>query len=135
MLSPSSSNAHRGVKETTFNNSGLPTERIYVRRFFSNHPHFLTSAQIKPKLFQSRQNYFSTRGGRASCLRACFDATLLLKSQTFRRALTASVDSYTDIRGVPLQWRNQVWQSLEERCRKARLGGVCAAEGTLECKN
>ena len=23
---------------------------------------------------------------------------------------------------VPLQWRNQFWQSLEERCRKARLG-------------
>ena len=36
-------------------------------------------AQIKPKLFQSRQNSFFTRGGCASCLRACLFARFLLQ--------------------------------------------------------
>ena len=40
----------------------------------------LTSAQIKPKSFESRRNFFFTRGGCASCLRACLGARLLLQS-------------------------------------------------------
>ena len=45
----------------------------------------------------------------------CFHS--LISTQTFRRALTASVDSCAEIR-VPLQWRNQIWQSLEEDAGK-----------------
>ena len=41
-------------------------------------------------------------------------ARSVIRSQTFRRALTASMDSRAEINGVPLQWRNQFWQSLEE---------------------
>ena len=41
----------------------------------------LTPAQIKPKSFESRRNssLFFTRGGCASCLRACLGARLLLQ--------------------------------------------------------
>ena len=35
----------------------------------------------------------------------------------FWRALTASVDSYTELKSA-LQWRNQIWQSLEEGAGK-----------------
>ena len=51
----------------------------------------LTPAQIKLKSFQSRRNFFFTRGGCVSCLRACLGARLLPQSfstQTFRRVLT-----------------------------------------------
>ena len=47
----------------------------------------LTPAQIKPKSFESRRNFFSfffTRGGCASCLRACFGASFLLQSYYYR---------------------------------------------------
>ena len=55
------------------------------------------------------------------CLGGCVASTVLLVStQTFRRALTRSVDSCADIR-VPLQWHNQFWQS-GGKCRKAMLG-------------
>ena len=50
----------------------------------------------------------------------CFHS--LINAQTFRRALTASVDSRAEINGVTLQWHNQFWQSVAGRCRKARLG-------------
>ena len=40
----------------------------------------LTPAQIKPKSFESRRNSFFTRGGCASCLRACLGARLLPQS-------------------------------------------------------
>ena len=36
-----------------------------------------------------------------------------ISARTFRRALTASVDSCAEI-----QWRNQIWQSLEEGAGK-----------------
>ena len=42
--------------------------------------------------------------------------------QTFRRAQTASVDGCAEIKimieYVPLQWRNQIWRSLEEGAGK-----------------
>ena len=45
---------------------------------------------------------FYTRGGCASCLRACLGARLLLIStRTFRRALTASADSCAEIKSAP----------------------------------
>ena len=43
-----------------------------------------TPAQIKPKLFESRQMFFFlTQGGCISCLRACLDARLLLQSYQY----------------------------------------------------
>ena len=45
----------------------------------------LTPAEIKPKLFESRRNsfFFFTRGGCASCLRACLCARLLPQSYQY----------------------------------------------------
>ena len=40
----------------------------------------LTPAQIKPESFESRGNFFSTRGGFVSCLSACLGARLLPQS-------------------------------------------------------
>ena len=81
----------------------------------------LTPAQIKPKSFESRQNLFLffTRGGCASVyVRAwalgCFHS--LTSTRTFRRALTASLDSYAEIR-VPfsgLTKSGRVWRKVPE---------------------
>ena len=63
---------------------------------------------------------FFTWGGRASCLRACLEGwTLccfhsLISTHTFWRALTASVDNCAETECLPLQWRNQFWQSLDK---------------------
>ena len=40
----------------------------------------LTPAQIKPQSFESTRNSLFTRGGYASCLRACLGARLLPQS-------------------------------------------------------
>ena len=55
----------------------------------------------------------------------CFQS--LVSTQTFQRALTASGDGCMEIKRVPLQWRNQFWQSLEEGTGKRCLecGPVC----------
>ena len=42
-----------------------------------------TPAQIKPQSFESRRNSFFTRGGCASCLRACLGARLLPQSYQY----------------------------------------------------
>ena len=69
----------------------------------------LTPAQIKPKSFESRRTLFILPGVDVShvyvCARAlgCFQS--LISTKTFRRMLTASVDSCTEIK-MPLQWRN-----------------------------
>ena len=52
----------------------------------------------------------------------------LISTRTFRRALTASVYSYAEIKSAP-SWRNQIcWQSLEEgagkRCSECGSSGV-----------
>ena len=71
-----------------------------------------TPAQIKPQSFESRRNSFSfsssssfyTHGGCVSCLRGCLDARPLpytVITQTFRRVLTASVDSCAEIKSAP----------------------------------
>ena len=56
----------------------------YIRRLFWL-TMLLTPAQIKPKSFESRRNssFFFTRGGCASCLRACLGARLLLQSYQY----------------------------------------------------
>ena len=53
----------------------------------------------------------------------CFHS--FISTQTFRRALTTSVDSWAEI-NVPFQWRNQFWQSLEEGA-----GNRCSECGAL----
>ena len=71
--------------------------------------HVATPAQIKPKSFQTRRNstlFFFLPGVDAShvyvrvwapgCLHS------LISTQTFRRALTASVDSCAEIKSAPL---------------------------------
>ena len=78
----------------------------------------LTPAQMKPKSFQSRQTFFFTRGGCVSCLRACLGTRLL---PVFRRALTVSVDSCTEIKSAP----SVAYANIAEfggRCRKVMLG-------------
>ena len=47
----------------------------------------LTPVQIKPKLFELRQNSFFTRGGYVSCLRACLGARLLPQSYQYQNLL------------------------------------------------
>ena len=65
---------------------------------------FFTPAQIKPKSFESRRNFFLPRVDashvyvRAWAL-GCFH--ILVSTQTFRRALTASVDSCAEIKSAP----------------------------------
>ena len=59
------------------------TTQIISGVYFLQPPMLLPPAQIKPKSFESRQlfSFFSfTLCGRASCLRACFDAMLLPQS-------------------------------------------------------
>ena len=60
----------------------------------------------------------------------CFHS--LISTQTFRRAQTASVDSCAEIKSA-LQWRNKIWQSLEEgagkRCSEWGGGGGGAGGG------
>ena len=63
---------------------------------------FLTSAQIKPKSFESRRTLLFIPGVdvyvRAWAL-GCFHS--LISTQTFRRAPTASVDSCAKIKSAP----------------------------------
>ena len=66
----------------------------------------LTPAEIKPKLFESRRNSSFFLPGvdaphvyvRAWAL-GCFHSRI--STQTFRRAQTASVDSYAETKSVP----------------------------------
>ncbi len=68
-----------------------------------------TSTKIKSQSFESRYNSFFLPGVDASHVQVgawalgCFHSHI--STQTFRRALTASLDSCAEIR-VPLQWRN-----------------------------
>ena len=98
----------------------------------------LTPAQIKRKLFELRRNIFififlpgvdvSHVYVRAWALGFFHN---FISTHTFRRALTASMDSCAEIKCAP-QWRNQIWQSLEEgagkRCSEC---GSCHESRTL----
>ena len=65
----------------------------------------LTPAQMKPESFESRRTVFILLGVDAShvYVRAralsCFHS--LINTETFRRALTASVDSCAEIKSAP----------------------------------
>ena len=64
----------------------------------------LTPAQIKPKSFESRRNFFFLPGVDASHVYVrdgalgCFHS--LISTQTIRRALTASLDSCVEIKSA-----------------------------------
>ena len=123
----------------------------------------LTPAQIKPKLFESRQNFFFFLPGvdashvyvRAWAL-GCFHST---RTYPQYPNLSGGVDRVGgQLRGdkecpfsgvtksgrvwrkvpesdvVPLQWRNQIWQSLEEGAGKRCSECDRAVDGTIKSK-
>ena len=81
----------------------------------------LTPAQIKPKLFESRQNSFLS-GVDASHVYMC--ALVLgcfygqISTQTFQRALTTSLDSCAGIKSAPsvafITKSGRVWRKVPE---------------------
>ena len=82
--------------------------------FISDHVAYASSNETKNRLKRDGTLLFPflffTRGGCVSCLRACLGARLLpqsyhsISTQTFRRALTASVDSCAEIKSAPSVW-------------------------------
>ena len=81
----------------------------------------LTTAQTKTKSFESRRNFFFTRGGCVSCLRGCLGARLLPQSYQYPNLSEDANRVGGQLCGdkrVPLQWRNQIWQSFEEGAGK-----------------
>ena len=85
----------------------------------------LTPAQIKPKSFKSRRNLFLP-GVDAShvYLRAWALGSFhsRISTQTFRRALTASVDSCAEIMSAASVAKLNLAEFFGERYRKAMLG-------------
>ena len=87
----------------------LQTTTNYIKTFVIYNRHAkLTPAQIKPQSFESRRNSFFFLPGvdashvyvRAWAL-GCFHSHII-STQTFRGALTASVDSCAEIKSAPL---------------------------------
>ena len=83
----------------------------------------LTPAQIKLKSFEWRRNsfFFFTQGGSVSCLCACLGARLLPQSYQYPNLSEDADRVGGQLRGdkrVPLQWHNQIWQSLEDGAGK-----------------
>ena len=86
----------------------------------------LTPGQIKPKSFEQRRNsvypgwmrfMFTLRAWALGCFHS------LISIRTFRGALTASVDSWAEIKSAPqVQWRKPNLAEFGGRCRKAMLG-------------
>ena len=74
---------------------GAQTTQIISVCFITVHAAY--SSSDKTKIINRDGTLFFTRGGCALCLRACLGTRLLLPSQTFRRVLTASVDSCAEI--------------------------------------
>ena len=82
----------------------LQTTRIISHVCFIT-DHVATPAQIKPQSFESRQNFFFLPGVDVphvyvhAWVLGCFYSHI--STQTFRRPLTASLDSYAEIKSVP----------------------------------
>ena len=94
--------------------------------FLLQPPTLLSSAQIRPNSFESRRNssfLFFFYPGRTRFMfafvlgRYAVSTVSVVSTQTFWRALTAWWTSARRQR-VPLQWRNQFWQSWEEGAGK-----------------
>ena len=88
----------------------------------------LTPAQIKPKSFKSRRNLFLP-GVDAShvYLRAWALGSFhsRISTQTFRRALTASVDSCAEIKNAPFSGvtkSGRVWRKVPETDHARSVG-------------
>ena len=105
----------------------------------------LTPAQIKPKSFESRRNSFLLPGVDAPhvYVRAwalgCFHS--LISTRTFRRALTASVDSYAEMPFSGVTKSGRVWRKVPESDARSvdmvsyvTRNGVCRVV-CLGCKN
>ena len=81
-----------------------------------------TPAQIKRKSFESKLNFLkslvlpwvdASHVYVGAWALGCFHSHI--STQTIRRALTASVDSYAETKNL---WRNRIWQSLAEGAGK-----------------
>ena len=78
----------------------------------------LMPAKIKPKSFESTQNFFFTN---VSCLRACLGARLLPQSYQYPSLLEGTDRIGGQLhrdKECPFQWCNYIWQSLEEGAGK-----------------
>ena len=101
--------------------------RLYPAFLFHNRP----QTKINPTSFESGQPYF--RPGRTRLIFTCVlprfvASSLMVSTQTFRRALTASVDSCAEIRSAPFSGvTNSVCQSWEEGAGKRR--SECMLDG------
>ena len=93
----------------------------------------LTPAQIKPQSFKSRRNSFSffTRGGCASCLRACLGARLLPQSYQYPK-LSEGADGFGgQLRGdkeCPFSGvtkSGRVWRKVPESGARSVLRSLC----------
>ena len=99
----------------------------------------LTPAQIKPKSFESKWNSFFflprvdashvyVRAWALGCFRSVMGST-----QTFRRALTASVDSCAEIKSVPSVTKScRVWRKVPES--DAQSVGKTVQADTPDCR-
>ena len=92
----------------------------YIRRLFYV-AILLTPAQIKPKLFESRRNsFFFLARVDALHVYVCAWALGCFHSLISTGLLEGADRVAGQLRGdrVPLQWRKQIWQSLEEGAGK-----------------
>ena len=81
------------------NSSKFITNNSNKTRHAWGPPTKFTPAQIKPQSFESRRNSFFYHVYVRALALGCFYS--LINTQTFRRALTASVDSCAEIKSAP----------------------------------
>ena len=95
----------------------------------------LTPAQIKPKSFESRRNSFFTRGGCASCLRACLGARWLPQSYRYPNVLEGVDRVGGQLRGDKegpfsgVTKSGRVWRKVPESGARSVLSMLTFIEG------
>ena len=105
------------------------TQIISDVRFITDHVAYASSNKIEIVQIEMELSFFFlsfffffTRGGCVSCLRRCLGARLLPQSYQYPNFSEGADRVDGQLRGdkdrVPLQWRNQIWQSLEGGARK-----------------
>ena len=101
-----------------------------------------TPAQIKPKSFESRRNFFAffwTRGGCVSCLRACLGARLLPQSCQYPNFSEGADcvggqlrgDKECPISGVTKSGR--VWRKVPESGARSVCKALCRYKNLASC--
>ena len=97
----------------------------------------LTPDQIKLKSFESRRNSFFTRGGCASCLRACLGARLLPQSYRYPNLSEGAdrvggqlrADKECPLSGVTKSGR--VWRKVPESDPRSVAHSLCLTRSTV----